>query len=740
LLIWFLVYGEGRSGSVGRIHGQESDTGGNLPYFGYIDTESWQWVRLMNPGYIMGTPMMQAEDTTLWYRDSNNATPTTTIKQISSTTGAVLNTINLPVSALWQIQQDRTGMLWFWVPGSNTTPTYVYHPTTLTLVSTLGAFGADSSYFLGFTEDDQAVITATDGTSHYFKIVDRLGRVTPAEDTLSGIVTDICERVGLSAADIDVSELTDSVKGYAVTRTGSARAALAPLQTAFRFDVVESDNIVSFRKRGRASVATLTEDDIGVSANNSIVPRLNVIRALETENPREVQVKYIDLASNYMEGSQYARRLAVNSKEKKVIELPIVLSEAQAAAVAEYELYNAWANRSTVELNVSRAHCRLEPTDVFDVTNNGLDRKLRTLDKKEKGGVITLLTVTEDVNVSDTVSAGVALPTGSDTVGASGPTIFYLLDIPLLLDADNGAGIYALATGVFTGWSGAALWVSYDNGATYQATAVNFMTEAVVGTATNALGTFVGNTIDEGNSVTVSVNGELSSTTLDLMLAGANACYLGGELLHFRDAELVSAGVYRLTGLLRARKGTVQYLSTHIIGEVFILLQSGSTKRVPLTNGDIGSSKIYKAPSFGQLVTEAAPQSIVPAGVGLKPLAPVHLGGGRTAAASYDINITWVRCARIDTTWRDYVDVPLDEATEDYVVEIYSSSAYTTLKRTITTTASANGSVVTAASRTAVYDSADQVTDFGSNQSTIYVKVYQLSAVVGRGFALTGSI
>ena len=34
----------------------------------------------------------------------------------------------------------------------------------------------------------------------------------------------------------------------------------------------------------------------------------------------------------------------------------------------------------------------------------------------------------------------------------------------------------------------------------------------------------------------------------------------------------------------------------------------------------------------------------------------------------------------------------------------------------------------------------NQVTDFGSNQATLYVKVYQLSANVGRGYPLTTSI
>ena len=60
---------------------------------------------------------------------------------------------------------------------------------------------------------------------------------------------------------------------------------------------------------------------------------------------------------------------------------------------------------------------------------------------------------------------------------------------------------------------------------------------------------------------------------------------------------------------------------------------------------------------------------------------------------------------------------------------MFSDGTYTTIKRTISSTAPA-----------AVYTSADQTTDFGSNQATLYLKIYQMSATVGRGYPLTQSI
>ena len=43
-------------------------------------------------------------------------------------------------------------------------------------------------------------------------------------------------------------------------------------------------------------------------------------------------------------------------------------------------------------------------------------------------------------------------------------------------------------------------------------------------------------------------------------------------------------------------------------------------------------------------------------------------------------------------------------------------------------------------SPTASYNATDQTTDFGSAQSSVDVKVYQLSAVIGRGYAASATI
>lgn len=65
--------------------------------------------------------------------------------------------------------------------------------------------------------------------------------------------------------------------------------------------------------------------------------------------------------------------------------------------------------------------------------------------------------------------------------------------------------------------------------------------------------------------------------------------------------------------------------------------------------------------------------------------------------------------------------VPLGEETEAYEVDILNGSG--AVVRTIEVT-----------SPTATYTAAEQTTDFGSTQSAVTVRVYQLNAQIDRGF------
>ncbi|KKK91911.1 hypothetical protein LCGC14_2708180, partial [marine sediment metagenome] len=141
---------------------------------------------------------------------------------------------------------------------------------------------------------------------------------------------------------------------------------------------------------------------------------------------------------------------------------------------------------------------------------------------------------------------------------------------------------------------------------------------------------------------------------------------------------------------------------------------------------------IYKEITFNQLFDDVTPTAFTNTGISEKPYSPVHIRGVR--ALNDDLTIDWIRRARVNGEWLDAIDVPLDETTEDYEVDILDAPGGTVV-RTITTTASANGSVVTPGTQSAFYDVADQTADTGITPGTpVDVEIFQLSAIRGRGF------
>jgi hypothetical protein len=110
--------------------------------------------------------------------------------------------------------------------------------------------------------------------------------------------------------------------------------------------------------------------------------------------------------------------------------------------------------------------------------------------------------------------------------------------------------------------------------------------------------------------------------------------------------------------------------------------------------------------------------AVTPQATALKPLAPVHLSARRTGAG---VTISWIRRTRIDGDSWDAGEVPLGEESQTYEVDILDGGD---VVRTLT----ANAPSV-------LYSSADELADFGAPQTSLSIRVAQVSATVGRGFA-----
>ena len=104
------------------------------------------------------------------------------------------------------------------------------------------------------------------------------------------------------------------------------------------------------------------------------------------------------------------------------------------------------------------------------------------------------------------------------------------------------------------------------------------------------------------------------------------------------------------------------------------------------------------------------------AGIGLKPLAPVHLRAAMTAGG--DMDVTWIRRGRIDADAWEAPDIPMGEESERYQLRVMQGAAI--LRE------------VTLSSPEWTYPAADRATD--AQGGTIRIEVAQVSARFGPGF------
>lgn len=544
---------------------------------------------------------------------------------------------------------------------------------------------------------------------------------------LSSIVTYLNEETdNLTSADIDVTQLTDPVNGYVISTQNTIRSGLDQLQQAFFFDGIESDSKIKFIKRGAAAIVDIPYDELAAHAVSDQLPDiLSETRQQEVELPKVLNVTFLNFDADYETGTQQSRRTAVEAGQSNTLALAIAMTTTTAKQIADASMMGTWVARTSYAFQTSYKYAMYEPTDIITIGPN----TIRITQKDEAGGLIKWQGVAEKSITYSQPALGVPAPSVRQTIYFVPHTYLQLLDIPMLRDADNDPGFYFSASGSTGGsWPTAMLFRSTDGGANY-GQAGKMPLAAPSGAASNVLGNFLsGNIFDQINSVNVKLNsGALSSLTELAILNGANACLLGQEIVQYKSAVLNVDGTYTLSGLLRGRQGTDWAMSTHAANERFVVLDPISTFRFYDTLADIGLAFKYKGVTLGDSVTASNTASFTNTAQSLKCYSPVLLGGGRNAG--HDVVINWVRRTRVDGTWRDSADVSLGELTESYDVEVWDST-YATLKRTF----------AALSSPTVTYTSANQVTDFGSNQTTVYLRVFQNSATVGRGQPLQGTV
>ena len=467
------------------------------------------------------------------------------------------------------------------------------------------------------------------------------------------------------------------------------------------------------------SAATIDISQLIPKGNSS--DALTIARTQELDLPREVDVVYLSSTKDYQSGTQVAQRQTTNAVNALTMSLSLVFSDQDAKTIADVSLYNAWAGRTGFQFTLPPKYAQMEPSDIIQITSGPITYAMRiTGTKLSKNGMQDVTAVSEDVSAYQFYT-----PPGQNlNVSNLPPTIsdsqLALLDLPAFpTDALTDATLRYSVAGIGSNWIGTAIYRSDDGGANFNLMQ-SVTLEGTIGSVLNNIPS--GTTVTWDNFSTISVLllfGQLQSVTDLAVLNGANACIIGNEVIQFANATLTAPNQYTLSRLLRGRLGTEWAVGSHTAGETFVLLNNAVLDQL-MAASTFGVSKSYKPVTIGDTLANTAAQNFTYNAVALKPYSPVQIAGTRDGSGNLTIN--WLRRTRIGGDWRDGVDVPLSEESERYEVDIMSG---VTVKRTITGLTTP----------TASYTAAQQVTDFGSAQSSVTVNVYQLSAKVGRGYA-----
>jgi GTA TIM-barrel-like domain/Putative phage tail protein len=542
---------------------------------------------------------------------------------------------------------------------------------------------------------------------------------------LSDLVAAILDDHGFAA--YDVAALEGTLDGYVVDRLMSARAALQPLELAFRFDSYGSGDTIRFQQRANARVIGAIAAD-GLVETTPAAALYHLTRRQETEMPVAAKYTFIDGDGDYRPATAEAKRLTAASARIAVAELPIVTNSQAAAAIVDVALHDAWAERTRANFTLPPSALAVEPGDIVVFSDDGIDRPLRVTGISD-GAVRSLDLLSMDLDATFAPREPVR-PPAITLPDVTGTPIGCFLDLPLLGSNDTTAVLRFGASQ--TPWpGGVALYRSAaDSDYALQGIA---QSAATIGVTISAFRAGPVDRWDLGTTLDVKLaRGALATGSTSAVLAGANIAAISTgpgaadwEIVQFREADLIGPQTYRLSGFLRAQGGSdVAMQAVLAAGARFVLLNQ-ALLAVTVGLDDVGLPFSWRFGPANQSLGTANYRGETRAitGIASRPLSPVRITGRRVAG---DLEIGWIRRTRLGGDSWIAAEVPLGEASEAWEIEIVDGTA---VKR-----------MLTSATSSVTYSAAAQLADWGALPASVTVRIAQLSATFGRGTPRTATV
>lgn len=544
--------------------------------------------------------------------------------------------------------------------------------------------------------------------------------------TLKTLLERLLDRAGYAASEYDVdASLTQAIEGF-VVEPGGLRGALEELMMFFDLAARETNGVLEIYPLTNPTSKTVAAADV-------MGPMGLMDKKDEESLTAEVVVNYVNSTAEYSAGSGSFRSQSVTNRVVDTVDLNLTLTPTEARSFAARRWARLWSEQRSATIKLPPTFFTTQEGDLHSYTQSGVTYLLRC-DEVSLGynGVVEISYTVLSTTGRTTAPAYDYLELEGQASNAEHPAQysppdmnFEVLQLPPLTDGEqeaNTPGLYLAQSTDTPGvpFLGTDFYFSPTEDGTYtqqfftslQATMgeVNVQLDSDVGVITHVTNT--------GSFRVTLAAGTLESVTEDLVLAGQNVALVGDEIIGFTTATLIAGTTYELSGLIRGLRNTTP--ATHAVLTRFVLLSEDSVLWQPYDQGLVGTTQWAKLVPVGLTVDDVAAVAVALTGENLKPWNPWLVEG------AVDENdhwiITWKRRTRRNWNPLGEAAVPVDDQPESYEIDIMDGA---NVVRTISVSQAT----------TAQYLASQQTADFGGLQSTITIKVYQISAVMGRSVA-----
>lgn len=386
-------------------------------------------------------------------------------------------------------------------------------------------------------------------------------------------------------------------------------------------------------------------------------------RAAATD-PAPVAMRYYDRDRDYQPGVQRALGLCASGREI-MLDLPVAMDSSGARQIVNSNAQNRRWQSETIRWTIAELDPALGPSVRVNIPQVGGIWSIAGWEWSDQGIDLTLDRLPPLLTNSAPADPGrINPPIDLQAI----PTVLKAFELPWDGTGSQNVPSFLAAVSASAGnWSGAALYVEQAGALVPLNAFAN--RRSVMGVLSAPLPPSPATNLEPAAELHVDLAGDdlvFGSTTSSGLAAGANRLLVGREIIQFLTAEQTGPRSWLLSGLLRGRGGTEAAAGLgHAAGTDTILIDETLITLDPVFIAETGTTRIAAigladdAPIFAILEAD---------GLSRRPPPPVH--ARRAIAPNGDWELCWNRRARGQWRWPDFIETPLIEEQEAYLVGV----------------------------------------------------------------------